>query len=573
MKNIYLSIILLLILTSNVFAQAPYVLSFSPSSQLINAEPSENIVINFSMDMDTESLNDTTLRVFGRWSGPALGEISWENGDSSLVFDPDEDFMNGEWIMVSLSKEITSLSGEFIEKGYAWNYWIKTEAGSLQQTEVDVIEVRYPNEDPITCYGAYAGDINNDGYSDLSVINEHSNDVRLFLNDGAGGYDEFEAFDLLNGDTPSPNEGGDFNNDGIIDLAIANTLNDQVSILIGDGIDGFLEEESYTADTNVRGIGILDSDADGDDDILTANRIGNNMSLLINDGSGSFEDPINFETGANTESGIAIADANGDGIMDVFIAGFNSEEVIVMLGDGNNNFTFQDQSDLDGRPWMITVGDVNNDGFVDVVSANSNGNKVGVMFGDGLGNISEATEYVSEGFPLAIDLGDIDGDGDLDMMSSNFYAIKYFLYENDGNGNFAEPIFYNASAAASCTILHDRDNDGDLDISGIDELDDLVILFENDTILSSVSTISNEIALELYPNPFSSELIINYPPAPNKGNLKLYSIDGKMLLSRDLIPKSEKLRLKTGELEPGFYLIELIYDDEKIASKKILKSK
>jgi hypothetical protein len=31
----------------------------------------------------------------------------------------------------------------------------------------------------------------------------------------------------------------------------------------------------------------------------------------------------------------------------------------------------------------------------------------------------------------------------------------------------------------SCTVLHDRDNDGDLDISGIDEMVDLLILFEN----------------------------------------------------------------------------------------------
>ena len=36
-----------------------------------------------------------------------------------------------------------------------------------------------------------------------------------------------------------------------------------------------------------------------------------------------------------------------------------------------------------------------------------------------------------------------------------------------------------ACSSSSCAILHDRDNDGDLDVGGIDEVDDLLILFEN----------------------------------------------------------------------------------------------
>jgi len=572
MKRFYITFCLSIFISVQINAQTPEVLSVSPLPQVINAAISEDIFIHFSMAMNPSSVNDSTLRVFGRWSGPASGSILWENGDSTLHFIQDSNFFNGEWIIINLSKEIQSANGIAIENGFSWNYWIKTEAGTLNQTEFDIVEVRYPGENQITCYGAYAGDINNDGYSDLSVVNESSNDVRLFLNDGSGAYDEFTPFELTSGNTPSPNEGADFNNDGIIDLAIANTQNNIVSVLLGDGMDGFLPEEGYLSDTNVRGIGILDSDGDGDDDIVTANRIGNNISLLLNDGTGSFEDPIHFETGGNTESGIAIADANEDGIMDVFVNAFNSEEIIVMLGDGNNGFSFQNQSNVNGNPWMITVGDINGDGHVDLVSANSNGNNVAALLGDGEGNLGVAVEYESPGFPLAIDLGDIDGDGDLDMVSSNYSSVHYYVYENDGLGNFADPIVYDAMSAASCSILHDRDNDGDLDITGIDEIADLIFLFENDSTLSNISEneYSNTFILSNFPNPCSNKTLISLSKRNEEGEIKIYDLEGKNIQVIAVSQDEKTILLNTENYNSGIYLYEFISSGKCLAKQKMI---
>ena len=44
----------------------------------------------------------------------------------------------------------------------------------------------------------------------------------------------------------------------------------------------------------------------------------------------------------------------------------------------------------------------------------------------------------------------------------------------DGPRVFDLPAF----VTGSCTVLHDRDGDGDTDITGIDELGDVVILFQ-----------------------------------------------------------------------------------------------
>jgi hypothetical protein len=174
-----------------------------------------------------------------------------------------------------------------------------------------------------------------------------------------------------------------------------------------------------------------------------------------------------------------VGDANGDGILDVFVGAYISSEMALYLGDGDGGLQKTAEVPSGGRCWMLAAGDVDGDGTADVVSANSWSNNVSVLKSDGFGGFEPADTYATGDFPLAIDLGDLDGDGDLDMVSSNFTGIGWSVFENDGNGDFTLVDSPSASMAGSCAILHDRDRDGDLDITGIDEVDDLVFLFDN----------------------------------------------------------------------------------------------
>jgi hypothetical protein len=129
---------------------------------------------------------------------------------------------------------------------------------------------------------------------------------------------------------------------------------------------------------------------------------------------------------------------------------------------------------------MLAAGDMNGDSNIDVVAINAVTEYVAVITGDGRGELALAERYPFSGFPLAVDLGDLDGDGDLDVVTSSFEQAVFGIFENDGSGRLTRRTDeLRASAAASCVVLHDRDGDGDLDITGIDELDDLVLLFEN----------------------------------------------------------------------------------------------
>ena len=64
-------------------------------------------------------------------------------------------------------------------------------------------------------------------------------------------------------------------------------------------------------------------------------------------------------------------------------------------------------------------------------------------------------------------------------MSSNYGSADFALFENLGGRQFATRRTFPVDGAAACITLHDRDNDGDLDMSGVDEVDDLIYLYDN----------------------------------------------------------------------------------------------
>lgn len=491
-KRLILAPLLLLLTAGYSFAAPPVVTSVSPTPQTISAPVDSPIVIEFDTPLDPTTVNAASMRIFGRWSGPASGVYILENGNQRIRFTPSEPFFAGEWITVSLSKNITGMTGEPLATGFWCNFWTAAAPGTLDLKEISQISVRLPGEGHVQTYGAYAGDLNNDGWTDLAAPNELSSDVRVFLNDGTGGYSDFTIFPLVGGSFPSTNEGADFNGDGVIDMVVGSGGNDRMHVLLGNGVGGFAQTNSYQAGNSVRGVTIIDLDADGIDDIVTANRNSSNISMFHGIGDGSFAAPSSMEGGGASETSIATADINEDGIPDIFVGSLNSNEMTVLIGDGMGGLTQTITVSAGGRPWMIAVGDLNGDGHVDVVSANSTSNNAGVMFGDGMGGLTPAVTYPTGDFTLAIDLGDIDGDGDLDMVSSNFSGNDWTLYENDGTGIFINPVSFPASSTGSCAILHDRDNDGDLDMTGIDETDDLLFLFKNaEIIISADSSFGN----------------------------------------------------------------------------------
>lgn len=554
----------LLAITGLLCAQAPLVTNISPEREIIDGDPTTTIELTFDMAIDPVTVTPETFQIMGRWSGPSVGAREVV-GDNTIKFTADEPFFAGEMVMVNTTLGIAGTNGEFVEHGYAFNFWIRTLPGGMNLQEVEVIELRLQNETYLQSYGAYAGDINDDGFTDLSVVNEFSHDLRVLHNDGTGHFGDFTVIDLPGSDKPSTNEGADFNHDGYIDLAIGSTQGPEVSVLMGDGSGFFGPETIYESSDGVRGLTILDMNCDGWADLVTASRNGNNVGFFMNNQDGTFTDPYFMEANTDKETAAAAADMNQDGIMDVVIGSYNGSEIIVLLNDGEGNFTVGSEVSVNSNPWMIAVGDVNGDGYVDVASANAGSSNASIVLGDGTGNLGTPSYFSCGSFPVAIDLGDLDGDGDLDMISSNYSGVDYTLYENDGTGNYVNPITYPTTGAGSCAIFHDRNNDGVMDITGIDEIDDVVILWEN----SPVTNVENaeSTSYNVYPNPCTD--VIYLEGVANQTPVRISDATGRLLLNTNT--RNGQVNLST--IEASGVLLISVYLEHGVEHKSVVRNR
>lgn len=450
-----------------------------PSPNALQAPVNGTISVTFDRPVQTSSFTSDRFWAFGRWSGTVVGSLSFENGNQTVVLTPAQPFSAGETVLVVLSHDLQAADGTFLRSaGYSYQFWTATQPSTLQFQNIDTLTCRTTPQQGTRAYGGVGSDLDNDGFLDLAIINEDTADVRVFLNLGAsdGLYAPFVQPTTPIGFQGSPNESGDFNRDGNVDLCVSNGSTASVSILLGNGDGTFAPQQEVTVGGSPRGIAAIDVDGDGDLDIVNANSSSSNMSILLNDGTGTFGAPTFYESGIDGEWPVAAADLNEDGIMDLVIGSVVGDQIGVNLGNGDGTFTGLPVLQNAGSSWMVALGDLNGDGHVDVTSANSGNSNGGILFGDGQGGLTPPQLYGLDPFVIATDVGDVDGDGDLDWISSSFSG-DWRLFLNDGLGSFTQQQDFPAPQSASCALLLDTDNDQDLDIALIDELADVVILY------------------------------------------------------------------------------------------------
>ncbi len=128
-----------------------------------------------------------------------------------------------------------------------------------------------------------AADVTDDGVPDLITANRDSNDVTVLVGLGSGSFNAPiivpATFD------PSPAEVhcvrvGDFNGDGVMDLATANHARDSVSVILGFGAGSFAAPETFPVGALPYQIAVTDLDGDGLSDIAAANHDDHTLTIL-----------------------------------------------------------------------------------------------------------------------------------------------------------------------------------------------------------------------------------------------------------------------------------------------------
>jgi len=129
--------------------------------------------------------------------------------------------------------------------------------------------------------GVAVGDFNGDGKLDLALLDYDSNNVIVLLGNGDGSFGMPVYFPT--GQAPYAIVAADFNNDGNLDLAIANTGSNTVTLLLGDGHGAFSEAPSspYQVGKDPSALAAADFNNDGKLDLAVANSTSGTITILL----------------------------------------------------------------------------------------------------------------------------------------------------------------------------------------------------------------------------------------------------------------------------------------------------
>ena len=182
-------------------------------------------------------------------------------------------------------------------------------------------------------YSIAVADLNNDGNLDMVIGNNGASSVTVLLGNGAGSFSQPTGSPFAAGTNPSPSALiiGDFNGDGKPDLAVPDSGNSTVGILLGNG-DGTFGTASYlTALSGQKTIAMADFNGDGNQDLAVCDLTSGSIEKYLGNGNGTFQGAVSISTGSTSCSDMASADFNGDGNPDLVIPMQGNNKAVILL--------------------------------------------------------------------------------------------------------------------------------------------------------------------------------------------------------------------------------------------------
>ncbi|MBL9148979.1 MAG: VCBS repeat-containing protein [Phycisphaerae bacterium] len=304
-----------------------------------------------------------------------------------------------------------------------------------------------------------AADLNLDGYPDLVVANHDpalDNRIAVLLNQGDGTFAASVFYDT--GDRPYWLAAGDFNGDGLPDVAVTNYAGASISVFLNVGGGALAPQILYEAPPEPTFIHAADVTGDGAPELLVASQSSSTVTTFVNAGDGTFAaappTPVGY-----APYGLASGDFDLDGDLDVAVSNYGTgefnTEIGILLNQGDGTFARQVVYLAGYATVGLAAADLDNDGDVDLAGANlgffAENDTVSVLRNQGDGTFAPHVEYVVGAGPYDVAASDFNGDGFADLVTGNEQGTVSILL-NQGDGTFAPannvPIFASSLGVA-----------------------------------------------------------------------------------------------------------------------------
>lgn len=262
-------------------------------------------------------------------------------------------------------------------------------------------------------WGLEVDDFDGDGWPDIATTAygwaQHG--VRIYLNDHQRGF-AFASQTSSLGTPPVALASGDFDLDGITDLAVASEGGGYAVDWFhgnGNGTFGTFNYVPYTHGLTGRRLVAGDFDNDGKSDLALGHSTGVMVLMNVDQSYEQFHVSSGPMPNATAHALVA-ADIDADGVLDL-VSGSTSVEV--WLGAGNGGFALGASYAAPGGVSDLRVVDIDGDTHLDVMVTNSSG--IVLLYGQGAGLLGAPQQLASGLQPSTGVAGDWNNDGRIDL--------------------------------------------------------------------------------------------------------------------------------------------------------------
>ncbi|MEN0047649.1 MAG: FG-GAP-like repeat-containing protein [Bacteroidota bacterium] len=424
------------------------------------------------------------------------------------------------------------------------------------------------------------GDYDRDGWLDLYVTNSTNFTTntyaikrnQLWHNTKDGKFERVATGEIvLDANISRSVQWIDYDQDGDTDLWVANEENEPNYLY--ENQEGVFMKRTDIGLNNLNrsstGSSWGDVDNDGDLDLFVANFSNQRNQLFINNGSEGFQE--DFSSVLREEScsfGSAFADFDNDGDLDLFVTnGFCDGELHNFLyqNDGKGNFTKDENSIPDlstncsfGAAW----GDMNGDGYLDLVIANCKGNAAQSPSNTLLRNNGGTNNFIK--FHLEGVQSNRSAIGAIVRVKANIggadvWQMREISGQSGYNGQNSLTVHFGLAEVETVDSVLIKWPSGQLDT--LTNLASGEIYSIVETSISQVVKTSNllPIQLQIFPNPITSTQL-SYQIEGNidlskEHYLEVLGVDGREKWRTPIVQRNDSLSIH--HLASGIYFIRL----------------